>query len=121
MTIRDYIKRRMWTWIALAIGSWLLVGLTAAVSKGGHGALPALLPLLGFAGFAGAIIGINFFVKCPKCKASLAHTIGMYVAFQWAGRRQVNFCPFCGVNLDEPVAGSDPATMRNPQNPIHPA
>ena len=122
MTIRDYIKRRMWTWGAVALGSWLVVALGAAISKGGgRGALPPLLPLAGFAGFASAILAMQFFVKCPKCRARLAQTIAMYVAFQWGGRRQVNFCPFCGVNLDEPVPGSDPATMPNPQNPIHPA
>jgi hypothetical protein len=118
MTIREYIKRRMWTWLALAIGCWLLIALTAVIAKGAHYGPAVFLPLVGFAGFASAIVGLTFFVKCPKCKARLAQTIGMYVAFQWGGRRQVNFCPFCGVNLDEPVPGSE---LRSPQDPIHPA
>jgi hypothetical protein len=122
MTIRDYIRRRMWTWGAVALGSWVLVAFGAAISKGGeNGALRPLLPLVGFAGFASAIVAMQFFVKCPKCRARLAQTIAMYVAFQWGGKRPVNFCPFCGVNLDEPVPGSNLAPhSQSPQNPIFP-
>lgn len=123
MTIRDYIKRRMWTWGAVALGSWLLVALTAAISKGaGNTSLAPILPLVGFVGFAGAILGINFFVKCPKCRARLARTIGMQVAFGgWRSGPKVCFCPFCGVNLDQPVPGTDAVGQpQSPQNPIFP-
>jgi hypothetical protein len=32
----------------------------------------------------------------------------MHVAFSWRSGPKIDFCPFCGVNLDEPVALGDP-------------
>ena len=82
-----------------------------------------VVPLVGFALFGGAILVLQWIVKCPKCKARLAQTIAMQVAFSgWRSGPKVCFCPFCGVNLDQPVPGSNIATQsQNPQNPIFPA
>jgi len=116
MTIRDYIRRRVWWCAALAVGGWLLLPLSAAAVGDKFQPLPMMA---GAIMFGGAIIALNWVVKCPKCKARIAQTIGMPVAFQWGSRARVNFCPYCGVNLDEQVPQAPP--VEQSQNPIHPA
>ena len=98
-TIRDYIKRRVRWWFAAAVLAWFAMPLTASLWKG-----PGKRPLLlfGMALFLGAILGLQLFVRCPKCAARLGRTIALPVGFGLGSRRQVNFCPYCGVNLDAP-------------------
>ena len=98
-TMRDYIKRRVWWCAAFAVGGWLMFPLGAAIEP----SLPD--------GVARAAVWIVGFVK-----ARLGQTIAMPVAFSWGSGPKVNFCPFCGVNLDEPL----PRPQSPPQslNPI---
>jgi hypothetical protein len=106
MTIRQYLKRRTRLFLAMAIGSWLLCALPIGLFGGsgqlqpGRGDIPPTVAFfLGFPIFAGAIIGMMFFVKCPRCSARLGQ-FTMQTPFSTG--RQMNFCPYCGVNLDEP-------------------
>jgi hypothetical protein len=80
------------------------------------GVVRAAVPIVGFVFFGGAILALQRFVKCPNCKARLGQTIAMPVALSWGSGPRVNFCPFCGVNLDEPL----PRPQSPPQslNPI---
>lgn len=111
-TIRDRIKRRVrWTMGAAVIG-WLLVaspGITGAV----RGRPPSFVigaSIVGFLLFFGAIASM-WFIRCPKCSARIGHTIAMPVGFSFGVRQRVNYCPFCGVNLDEPIdASGNPIT-----------
>ena len=112
-TIRSYIKRRVWASMAFAVGGWLLLPLSA----GAMGDKPnPLFMMAGAIVFVGALLSMFWLVRCPKCKAKLAQTIGTATAFQWGSRGKVNFCPYCGVSLDEPVPHAQ-ATV-HPQNPI---
>jgi len=99
-TIRDHIKRRVRIIAALAISGWLLVPLSASFGADPH-AFP--LPMfLGFAIFAGAILGLTFFVRCPKCNSRFGQ-VASQIAFHFGSTRgRVNFCPYCGTSLDEP-------------------
>ena len=113
MTIREYIKRRVYWCAAVGFGGWLICALSVATSRDKQ------YPLFftgGIVCFAGAILALQWIVRCPKCEARLAHTVGMAVAFQWGIRGTVNFCPYCGVSLDEPVPHADP--VAESQNPI---
>jgi hypothetical protein len=71
--------------------------------------------MVGFALFFGAILALQRLVKCPNCKARLGQTIAMPLALSWGSGPKVNFCPFCGVNLDEPVPqAQSPLESQNP-------
>jgi hypothetical protein len=56
--------------------------------------------------FASAAIGMQFFVRCPRCKVRLGQ-IGVQVGISFL-KPTVNFCPCCGVSLDEPRASDYP-------------
>jgi hypothetical protein len=102
MTIRDYIKRRVRWAMGIGIGSWLVLAVVGPLGSKAYPSLQHLLPvfaIVGVIGFGGAIISIAS-VRCPKCRASLGQTVAMPTALR-VGGRQVNFCPFCGVTLDE--------------------
>ena len=100
MTIRDYIKRRVRWAAGIGFGGWLLFAISGPLELVPRPMLP-LFATIGVIGFGGAILSIMF-IRCPKCSASLGQTIAMPTALRIGGR-QVNFCPYCGVNLDEPM------------------
>jgi hypothetical protein len=119
-TIRDYIKRRVWWCVGIAVAGWLMFPLGAAIAKNlPDGVSKAAVPVVGFVMFGGAILAMQWMVRCPKCKARLGRTIAMPVAFSWGSGPRVNFCPYCGVNLEEPLPHSEPDGQS--QDPIHPA
>jgi hypothetical protein len=103
--------------LALAVGGWLLIALGGALAKSlPESVPPAALPLAGFLLFAGSILAMRWTVKCPKCKAKLGQTIAMPLAFSWGTGPKINFCPYCGVNLNE--ARPHPQSPLPSQNPI---
>jgi hypothetical protein len=104
MTIREYIKRRVRRAMGMAVGSWLVLAVVGLLGSPAYPSLQHIMPLfaiLGVIGFGGAIVSIAR-VRCPKCRASLGQTVAMPTALR-VGGKQVNFCPFCGVNFDEPI------------------
>lgn len=116
-TIRQFIKRRIYWCAAVAFAGWLMFPLGGIIAKKLPDGLPTIaLPAVGFVMFVGAILALQLIVRCPKCKARLGQTIAMPVAFSLGSGPKVNFCPFCGVNLDEPLPHSDPVVQS--LNPI---
>jgi hypothetical protein len=99
MTIRGYIQKRTRRIMFIGIGSWLLIATTAFLSEDKPN---SILEIIGIVGFAGAILSIMFFVKCPRCGARLGQ-LGMAQPFGISAKQRVNFCPHCGVNFDEQV------------------
>ena len=115
-TIRDYLKGRIRWCLAFAVGGWILIALGGGAARHLPESIPRVaIPLTGFVVFFGAIVAMQRSIKCPKCNARLGQTIAMPLAFNFGSGPRVNFCPFCGVHLDEPrPGGSDPITSQNP-------
>jgi hypothetical protein len=104
-TIRDYIKRRVRWAMGIGIGSWLVLAIVGPLGSEAYPPLQHVLPVfavVGGIGFGGAMISM-LFIRCPKCRARLGQTIAMPTALQFSRwSPQVNYCPYCGVSLDEP-------------------
>jgi hypothetical protein len=98
-TIRDYIKRRVRWCLAVAVLGWLSITLTASLWNGQG---QSGVRVFGFLVFLGAIICLQWFVRCPKCEARIGRTIALPVGFSSGSGRKINFCPYCGIGLDEP-------------------
>jgi hypothetical protein len=116
MSIRQYLKRRVWWCAGIAFAGWLMFPLGAAIAKNlPEGVSQAAVPMVGFALFFGAIIALQRLVRCPNCQARLGQTIAMPLALSWGSGPKVSFCPFCGVNLDESVPQAQgPLESQNP-------
>jgi hypothetical protein len=75
------------------------VAINASARRGAHFSRIEALAFFSFAAlcalavFSGVIL--SFRVRCPKCHARLGMT--------WKART-AKFCPFCGADLDEPMA-----------------
>jgi hypothetical protein len=108
-TIRAYIKRRMWWSMAIGIGGWLIIASSIAARVDNP-----FVSILGFLTFGGAIIAVQW-IKCPRCAVRLGQ-IAMSLGIPGL-KPQPNFCPYCGVSLDEPRA-RQAAAGDAPLNPI---
>lgn len=118
-TIRDYIKRRVWWCLGIGIAGWLLIPLGGAIAKTLPDRIPeGALSAVGVAVFAIAMLAMQRIAKCPKCMAKLGRTIAMPLAFSWGSGPKINFCPYCGVNLDEPLPHAP--TQAQPVDPLNP-
>lgn len=90
-TIRDYLKRRQrWNgaiWLA-GFALWLAPG-----TFNQHGAASTWLRLAGLLVVAGGFVLMGN-VKCPQCAKQLGRFFGRQ-------RGSADFCPHCGVSLDQ--------------------
>jgi hypothetical protein len=117
-TIRDYIKSRVRWFFAFGALGWLTFPLSQFVPRDAGSNVGAGLPVLGALIFVGAIIALNWAIKCPRCRANLSRTIAMTVGLSWGSGPKVNFCPYCAVNLDEPRVRESAPGQQAPFNPI---
>jgi hypothetical protein len=118
-TIRDYLKRRVrWIFGVGALG-WLMFPLSQLADSDESGKkIGGLLPILGLLIFMGAILALNWAIKCPRCRANLGRTIAMPLGLSWGSGPKINFCPYCGVNLDEPRVKEALPGQHKPSSPI---
>jgi len=90
--------------MGIAACGWLLFPLGALIAGSlPRGAPQAAVPVAGMILFGGAILALQRIVRCPTCKARLGQTIAMPLAFSRGSGPKINFCPYCGVNLDKPL------------------
>ena len=94
MTIRDYLRKRrriFWTLLFVCLTGMMLTG----------NRWPWLMLLFAVAGCALAVFMYQRGAACPRCG------IGIEASMSISPRRlarPINFCPYCGVHLDEQVA-----------------
>lgn len=91
MTIRKLLKARIFKARVAGFGCWLLCAGFIFVVPDAYKAW-ALIPTLGF---AGSVLYVLFFLRCPKCGARIGQAM--------TGMSKLNFCPTCGVSMDTPV------------------
>ena len=96
ITIREHLAKRTKATMAVAFAAWLFFAITGVL--GGAYFDPAI-GMIGFVAFGGAVLYALFFIKCPRCFAKLGQLTGSLVFSREKDR--LNFCPHCGVNLDE--------------------
>jgi hypothetical protein len=110
-TIRDFVKRRVRWFMAIGFLAWVSIPAWMSITRDRG---QPYVPFAAMAVFALAALGMQFFVRCPRCKVRLGQ-IGVQVGISFL-KPTVNFCPYCGVSLDEPLPrAQDPL---QPQNPI---
>lgn len=95
MTIREHLAKKTRLFLGAALACW-------AFTAGGAflGTQDTAVFLIGFVGFTAAILAMIFLVKCPRCGAKLGQSGFAFIASR-PGAGRPNFCPFCGVRLDE--------------------
>jgi len=99
MTIRDYVRRRVVIGYGLAFLGVGIFMASAFLTDGRD--KEADFFLFGFVPFLAAVVFIHFFIRCPRCKGNLALTPAVYPSL--SRKHRLNFCPYCGVSVDENV------------------
>jgi hypothetical protein len=95
MTIRERVGKKKKLFLGIAIGSWVVANATMLFHVS-----DTIIIWVGMAGFIAGVVGVAFFIRCPRCRGNLGH----HVVTQLPGTRakyKVNFCPYCGVSFDE--------------------
>jgi hypothetical protein len=102
VTIRKLITRRRRNFLILAFAAWLGFGgsMFVASTQG----TPPWFTLIFFAAFGAAILGILFRLRCPRCKGSFGMINAPFNGKTTGINRRIDFCPYCGVSLDEPLS-----------------
>jgi hypothetical protein len=101
MTISDYLKRRTRRLFFAMFAVWLCMPLTFAVLGAQSANYGFPWPILWFVAFgiAGLMLART---KCPRCNGPLYGLAGN-IAFRVFRQKRVRFCPYCGVDFDEPM------------------
>jgi hypothetical protein len=113
MTIRQILRKRFWSIFSMLITLCGLIVLSsvALLKLRWFGVAVAVLflpPLI--LGFAFSL----FLLRCPRCKANLSSLIGYFGPLAFMAK-PVNYCPFCGVSVDEPLEPQPGAPADGPR------
>ena len=107
MQIREKLvstQRRYLLLTAAGMAVWASLVLAVAGTNNAHPPtwfFAAAVPV--FAVVLFGMFGMNFLIRCPKCRGNMSR-VGPLAARPLFRRRRVENCPFCGVNLDTRVA-----------------
>lgn len=104
MTIRDYVKKRTQWAILLAAAAvifYVALPIDSIVASMQRTGVP--IPMVACILVILAALQVPSLVKCPRCATRFGSAAMKIGAPLW--RAQVNFCPHCGVSLDQPYAG----------------
>ena len=112
-TIRDFLKRRVRWCMAIAVGGWLLFPIVGLTSPG---EIQPAIAGLGVLMFGAGALAMHWIVRCPRCSVRLGH-IAMTLGIPGL-KPKPNFCPYCGVSMDEPRVKQSAPGQPVPFNPI---
>jgi hypothetical protein len=97
MTVREALAKRKRKVSAVAYSGFTLFVLGMVLGGGGPPWLIVAIP--GFVVFLAGIVYLQFFLRCPACRAALGYTV-IYSGSPFSISRKIRFCPFCGIALD---------------------
>jgi hypothetical protein len=93
MKIRDLVQQKIRKFILIGLGGGLCLLASTAIQSS---AIKQVVKSVGILGFIVAGVSSNFLLKCPCCDGNLTRTTMI-------GQSKANFCPRCGVGLDEEI------------------
>lgn len=102
MTIRTFLASRFRKLMLTGILAWL--GCAAAGFAASAGLVAEWFVFIPFTGFFLVVLLMLLWVRCPRCGGPLGYIAGFLNAKNRFYQRRANFCPYCGVNLDDPCS-----------------
>ncbi len=104
MTIRSYLakrKKRIGYW---SLASFAILVIAAVAGDVLDSPLLFALAIAAFISYAASVVFYQYRVRCPRCSANTGRHTSYFGVRKTLFFDTVNYCPFCGVHLDEPVA-----------------
>jgi hypothetical protein len=103
MTIREYLQRRAKLLALGIVGAWAVMAGQSFLVAQPSGPVAVAFLIAGALVFFGAILAVVFMLRCPRCNGNLGSLVAHFGPLRKMSSRQANFCPFCGVKLDDPM------------------
>ncbi len=99
MTIKKYIRKKTLILIGVIIitGIFFNVPIHMRLESPTITIIQIISAIVGIA----SILYIIFFIKCPRCNGSLRTHVFEISFSNEKTNESLNYCPYCGVNLDE--------------------
>jgi hypothetical protein len=95
MTIREFLTRRVAVYGLVALGAWAGAALSMTLTE-------QPWPYAFFVVVLGVVFIAFYRLKCPSCRTALGIVTFQLVSFGKSRSGRVDYCPFCGVSLDQP-------------------
>jgi hypothetical protein len=104
VTIRMFLVSRFRKLMFAGILAWL--SCAAAGFSASARLIPGWATFIPFAGFFVVVLLMLLWIRCPRCGGPLGQNAGFLNAKDRFYQKRVNFCPYCGVNFDEPYSAA---------------
>jgi hypothetical protein len=104
MSIRAFLASRFRKLMLFGVLAWLCCA--ASGLSASSGLIPSWVAPIPFIGFAAVVLLMLLWIRCPRCGGRLGQIVGYVNAKERFYQRRINFCPYCGVNFDEPCSPS---------------
>ena len=95
-SIREAINRAKRLWVSVALVAFAICAVSLLV------ATPDAFPWMFFVGMALgilAVVGINLWIRCPKCQGSIG-PLAFSSGNPFAISKDIRYCPYCATNFD---------------------
>jgi hypothetical protein len=99
--------RRRFTFLASRFRKLMLIGIlawlgcAAAGFSASAGLIPVWIVFIPFIAFFAVVRLMLVWIRCPRCGGPFGQNAGFLNWRDCFYQRRVNFCPYCGVNLDD--------------------
>ena len=103
MTIRDHLTKRKSRFVYWSIASFLALFISLIAGEALDS--PPLL-VLAMASLLSYLVSVAFYqyrVRCPRCGGNVGRHTNYFGVRKTLLYDTVNYCPFCGIHLDQPV------------------
>jgi hypothetical protein len=102
VTIRTFLASRFRKLMITGILAWL--GCAVAGFCASFGLIPGWIVVIPFIAFFAVVLLMLLWIRCPRCGGPFGQNAGFLNWRDHFLQRRVNFCPYCGVNLDDPCS-----------------
>ena len=107
VTIREDINRRRRSGAIVSYIGFAVAAVGSAVASSNNGGWYVLVPLLGFAAFAGGSLYLWYGIRCGHCSGPIGLALGMSKT-PFSVPANFRYCPYCGTDLDTLIDARPP-------------
>ena len=100
MTVRESLTQKKRPPMIIFFAGLIVFGLGLSLTE--FGGRITIVALAGFVMAFGALVYLLMGLSCPKCKGRLGQLI-MSCGWSFRISSKLKFCPYCGVQFDEPA------------------
>ena len=99
MTVREHLNKKITPVYVVMLICFILFGIFLITASATHSLV--FLPFVPFLGYGACIIYLYYGIRCPRCRSPIAYLTYMNRGGYFRLSKNIKFCPFCGLEMDE--------------------